>query len=421
MSFQKIKGTQDFYGIKNKIKSYVTETAKNTCYKYNIDEITTPIFENTNVFSRSSGDGSDIVTKEMYTFLDKSKRSITLRPEGTASVVRSFLENKLYVTPGLKKYFYYGPMFRYEQPQAGRYREFNQFGVEFFNGDVYFVDCEVIFLAHNIFKSLGISDKYKLHINTIGNFESRTNYTKALKEYFENKIDGLCEDCKVRLEKNPMRILDCKVDKDNPILKNAPKIKDFLTDESKNYFDNLIKVLDSLNINYVIDENLVRGLDYYTDTVFEFIIESDNELNGLTICAGGKYADLTTKFDGPSIPGIGFAFGVERIMSVIETYNLVPDLETKVDIALFSLDNESKMFNIALASKLRENGVVVEMDYINNSLKQQFKLADRCKCKYIGIIGETERENNVVAVKNTLTGTQENVNINDLIKYIKGE
>lgn len=419
MSYQKIKGTQDFYGNKSLEKRYIEQTAIDVCKKFNIGEITTPIFENTNVFSRSSGDGSDIVTKEMYTFLDKGKRSITLRPEGTASVVRSFLENKLYVAPGLKKYFYHGPMFRYEQPQAGRYREFNQFGVEFFDGDGPYVDTSVIELAHTIFKKLGISSYYKVHVNTIGNFESRNNYTKALREYFSDKIDDLCPDCKVRLEKNPMRILDCKVDKNNPVLLNAPKISDYLTDESKNYFDKVINTLEYLGINYVVDENLVRGLDYYTDTVFEFIIETDNELNGLTICAGGKYSDLTKKFDGPSIPGIGFAFGVERIMAVLEQYNLFPKLNDDVDIALFSLDDESKKYIMKLASCLRENGIVVEMDYINNSLKQQFKLSDRVKSKFIGIIGETERESGIIAVKNTETGNQENINIDELINFLK--
>ena len=419
MSYQKIKGTQDFYNGKAACKRYVENTAVSVCKNYNIEQIITPIFENTNVFSRSSGDGSDIVTKEMYTFLDKGKRSITLRPEGTASVVRSFLENKLYVTPGLKKYFYYGPMFRYEQPQAGRYREFNQFGIEMFGDSSSYVDVEVISIANAIFKKLGIEKYYKVHVNTIGNFESRNNYTKALKEYFSDKIDGLCPDCKVRLEKNPMRILDCKVDKENPILKNAPKISDYLTDESKDYFNKVINTLEYLGIDYVIDENLVRGLDYYTDTVFEFIIESNDELNGLTICAGGKYSDLTKKFDGPAIPGIGFAFGVERIMLVLETYGLCLDLSNKVDIALFSLDDESKKYVLKLSSLLRENNITVELDYINNSLKQQFKLADRCRCKYIGIIGENERENNTITVKNSLTGEQKKIEISNLINYIK--
>jgi len=355
----------------------------------------------------------------MYTFLDKGKRSITLRPEGTAGVTRSFLENKLYANVGLKKYFYAGPMFRYEQPQAGRYREFNQFGVEMFGDSSSYLDAEVILLGHAIFEKLGIDKYYTVKVNTIGDFVTRNNYTNVLKEYFADKIDNLCDDCKRRLEKNPMRILDCKVDRENEILKNAPKITDYLTEESKEYFNNIIKILDTMNINYEIDENLVRGLDYYTDTVFEFVIKSDDELNGLTICAGGKYSDLTTKFNGPSIPGIGFAFGVERIMAVVDKYNLYPNLENNVDIVLFSLDPESKISNISLGHKLRKLGLTVEMDYVHNNLKQQFKLADRCKANFIGIVGETERANNTISMKNTNTGKQELINVNDILDYIK--
>ncbi len=419
MGYQKIKGTQDFYGAVSAKRRYVEDVARSVVKKYNIEEIITPIFENTEVFSRSSGDGSDIVTKEMYTFLDKGKRSITLRPEGTAGVTRSFLENKLYVAPGLKKYFYAGPMFRYEQPQAGRYREFNQFGVEMFGDSGSYLDAEVILLAHSIFEKLGIDKYYTIKINTIGDFATRNIYTNILKEYFTDKIDFLCDDCKRRLEKNPMRILDCKVDKDNEALINAPKITDYLTLEAKDYFNNIVDILESMNINYEIDENLVRGLDYYTDTVFEFVIKSDDELNGLTICAGGKYSDLTTKFNGPAIPGIGFAFGVERIMSVVDKYDLYPNLDNQVDIALFSLDAESKKYNLNLARKLRSLGLVVEMDYVNNTLKQQFKLSDRCKAHFIGIIGETERNSGTITIKNTASGKQEIININQILEYIK--
>ena len=419
MGYQKIKGTQDFYGDVSAKRRYVEEVARSVVSKYNIEEIITPIFENTEVFTRSSGDGSDIVNKEMYTFLDKGKRSITLRPEGTAGVTRSFLENKLYAAPGLKKYFYVGPMFRYEQPQAGRYREFNQFGVEMFGDSGSFLDAEVILLAHAIFKKLGIDKYYTVKINTIGDFETRNNYTNVLKDYFTDKIDNLCDDCKRRLEKNPMRILDCKVDKENEILVNAPKISDYLNDESKEYFKNIISILDIMDIKYEVDSNLVRGLDYYTDTVFEFVVDSNDELNGLTICAGGKYSDLTTKFNGPAIPGIGFAFGVERIMSVVEKYGLYPELKPQVDLALFSLDSESKKYNLKLASTLREEGLHIEMDYVNNTLKHQFKLSDRCKARFIGIVGESERDNGTITIKDTVNAKQEVISVTEISKYIK--
>lgn len=233
MSYQKIKGTLDFIGIDSERRRYVENVARSVMKSYNISEIITPVFEQTEVFNRSSGESSDIVTKEMYTFLDKGNRSITLRPEGTASIIRAFLENKLYALPGVKKYFYNLPMYRYERPQAGRYREFVQFGVEFFGEESYMLDADVIVLGDTILKKLGLNGKYKIVINTIGDLESRNNYQNALKQYFSNKIDDLCEDCKKRLDKNPMRILDCKVDKDNPILLNAPKISEYLSDNSK--------------------------------------------------------------------------------------------------------------------------------------------------------------------------------------------
>ncbi len=424
MAYQKIKGTLDFVGIDAKKRRYVEKEIRKIMKAYNLEEIITPTFEQTEVFSRSSGESSDVVTKEMYTFKDKGDRSITLRPEGTASVVRAFLENKLYALPGIKKYFYNMPMYRYERPQAGRFREFVQFGVEFFGEASYLLDVDVITLADNIFKKLGMTGKYYVAVNTIGDFESRESYQKALREYFNKHIDSLCSDCKNRLEKNPMRILDCKVDKDNPILKNAPKIKDYLNESSKEYFENFLKALDYLGIDYVVNDNLVRGLDYYTDTVFEFISKGDDNdsvksLKGIAICAGGRYTGLTKTLGGPDIPGIGFAFGVERVTSLLDYYNLLPDLEAKVDICLLSLDPESKLFALNLVNKLRREGIVCEIDYVNNNLKPQFKLSDRVKSRLIGIIGETERNNNIINIKNPLTGEQENIKVDSLVEYIK--
>lgn len=426
--YQKIKGTNDFFEDFVLKKRYIESVAKEVSKSYNIGEMITPIFESTDVFVRSSGDGSDVVTKEMYTFKDKGEKSLTLRPEGTASIVRCFLENKLYATPGLKKYFYYGPMFRYERPQKGRYREFNQFGIEFFGDSSYFLDADLIVLASTIFNKLGLSGKYRVCLNTIGDFESRSNYQKALKEYFSNKIDLLCNDCKVRLNKNPMRILDCKVDRDSEVLKNAPKIKDYLNQASLDYFNNLTKVLDKLGVDYYVDDNLVRGLDYYTDTVFEFIVrdinngKDDNLLAGIAMAAGGKYADLVKNFGGPDTPGIGFAFGVERIIELMDYFNLYPeDLFNKVDITLITLDDESKTYGLKLANDLRKEGIVVEMDYVNNSMKPQFKLSERNNSKYVGIIGETERNEGIITLKDTINRTQENIKVCDLIKKLRGE
>ncbi|MBO4667280.1 MAG: histidine--tRNA ligase [Bacilli bacterium] len=421
MSYQKIKGTIDYFGLQTKKRRYVEDILRDICLKYNMEEVILPTIENTEVFVRSSGEGSDVVTKEMYTFLDKGNRSITLRPEGTAGVVRSFLENKLYVNPGLKKYFYTGPMFRYERPQAGRYREFNQFGVEFFAVDSYLLDACVIALGYEILKKLGFSDdNFILHVNTIGNMESRTNYTKALVDYFTPVIDNLCPDCKNRLEKNPMRILDCKVDKDNEILIKAPKIKDYLTDESKEYFNGLLKTLDNLGIKYVVDDNLVRGLDYYTDTVFEFISQGNDALSGLAIIAGGKYADLVRTFGGPDTPGIGFGIGLERIIGLLDSFNLYPsDIDKQVDYVVIGLDPDTKVYTFKVAKMLRDLGKVIELDYANTSFKAQFKVVDRVNPKYILIFGEEEVKNNVVTIKDNKTGEQKTVKFDEFMESIK--
>ena len=421
MTYQKIKGTIDYYGIETKKRRYVENVFRDICLKYNIEEVILPTIENTEVFVRSSGEGSDVVTKEMYTFLDKGNRSITLRPEGTAGVVRAFLEDKLYVNPGLKKYFYTGPMFRYERPQAGRYREFNQFGVEFFAVDSYLLDASVIALGYEMLRKLGFSDNdFILHLNTIGNFESRTNYAKALTDYFTPVINDLCDDCKNRLKKNPMRILDCKVDKDNPLLLGAPKIKDYLTDESKDYFNGVLKTLDKLGIKYVVDDNLVRGLDYYTDTVFEFISEGDGPLSGLAIIAGGKYADLVRTFGGPDTPGIGFGVGLERIINLVDSLNLYPEsISKKVDYVLIGLDEESKVYTFNVAKALRDLGKVVELDYANTSFKAQFKVVDRVNPENILIFGEEEVKNGNVTIKNNTTGEQKTVNFNEFIESLK--
>ncbi len=422
MAYQKIKGTLDYIGIDAKKRRYVEQMIRDVMNAYNIEEIITPTFEQTEVFSRSSGETSDVVTKEMYTFKDKKDRSITLRPEGTASVVRAFIENKLYALPGIKKYFYNMPMYRYERPQAGRYREFVQFGVEFFGDASYLLDADVIGLGDSIFKKLGLKNYY-VAVNTIGDFQSRMNYQKALKEYFSMHIDCLCEDCKNRLEKNPMRILDCKIDKNSDILLNAPKISDYLTIESKNYFTSLLNALEKMNIKYIVDDRLVRGLDYYTDTVFEFISTGDEKgslesLKGLAIGAGGRYTGLTKELGGPDVPGIGFAFGVDRVASLLEHYKLLPDLNTKVDLCILTLDEESKIYALDLITKLRMQGITCEIDYVNNNLKPQFKLSDRINANLVGIIGEDERINEEINIK-TKDKEQTKIKVCDLYNYIK--
>lgn len=416
--YQKVKGTQDFVGLEAKKLRYVESKIRSVIEKYGYEEIITPIFENTEVFVRSAGEESDIVSKEMYTFSDKGGRSLTLRPEGTAPVVRSFLENKLYAQRNLNKFYYFGPMFRYERPQAGRFREFNQFGIEAFGTSSPLLDADVIISGTEIFNALGIKN-IKLKINTIGDFPSRTAYAKLLQDYFRNNISSLCRDCNRRLEKNPLRILDCKIDKDNPVLKNAPKIDTVLSDEAKIYFQSVIDILDAYGVNYEVDRNLVRGLDYYTDTVFEYILDSNDELGGLAICAGGKYSDMVKSFKGPDIPGIGYAFGIERIIAIMDLQNLFPALETGADIVLIGLDEKAKEKTLLYANKLRMAGFYAEMDYVNINLKPQFKLSDQLQAKYLIIIGEEELNNKVLTVKNNTTKEQESIPEDRMIDYFK--
>lgn len=416
--YQKVKGTNDFYGESASKYRFIQNTITDVIKNYGYEEIITPIFENTELFVRGVGDETDIVSKEMYTFLDKGNRSITLRPEGTASVVRSFLENKMYANNQLVKLFYFGPMFRYERPQTGRFRQFTQFGVEVFGEASPLLDADVIISAYQIFKALGINN-LKLKINTIGDFASRKNYVEILKDYFRKDIDKLCSDCNRRLEKNPLRILDCKVDAESPIIKNAPKITDYLTNKAKDYFKEVLEALEYNNIKYEVDETLVRGLDYYTDTVFEFIIDSNDNLNGLAICGGGKYSDMVKSFGGPDIPGIGYAFGIERVISIMEQNNLFPNLQKSADVVLISLDKNSKLYSLNLARTLRENGLYVDLDYKATNMKPQFKLSDRLNAKFIIIIGEDELKSKTVSIKNTTIKEQVTIEDTKILEYLK--
>lgn len=418
MSYQKLKGTLDFYQQEATKMRFIENKAKETLKTFGFEEIITPIIETTDVFVRSSGEGSDIVNKEMYTFQDRGNRSITLRPEGTASVVRSFLENKLYVNSPTTKLYYCGPMFRYERPQAGRYRQFMQFGIEVFGEGSAFLDADVIISAYQLLCSLGIQG-IKLKINTIGDFTSRSNYATTLQSYFEGKMEDFCEDCKKRYFKNPLRILDCKVDSEKDVIQKAPKIKDSLSPESIAHFQAVTDILTRMEVPYDVDETLVRGLDYYTDTVFEFIIDSPGELQGLSICAGGKYADLVKNFGGPDIPGIGYAFGMERMMMVMTSQNQFTNVTKITDAVIICLDEESKKLGLAFANQLRKENLVIEMDYKNYSLKQQFKLTEKLNPNYIIIIGEEERTSGIFTVKNTQKNTQEKVKKENIVIYIK--
>ena len=423
MKVSKIKGTIDYFGKEVNKYRYIENVARSISKQFGYSEIVTPIFEATEVFARGVGEGTDIVNKEMYTFKDRSDKSLTLRPEGTAGVSRAYVENKMYVDPGLKKLFYFEQMFRCERPQAGRYRAFTQFGVEALGNGSAYLDADVIYFGYLFLQKLGIKN-VKVAINTIGSKAGRAKYEEALKEYFSAHIDEMCNDCKTRLEKNPLRILDCKVDSKSAVMENAPKIIDYLSDEDKAYFDKVLTCLDKLGVEYVIEQKLVRGLDYYNNTVFEFIYNDEtSNINGLTLLGGGRYNGLSKEFDGPETEAIGFGTGVERLMMVMEELGLYKEEESLVDVVVINIGEDTKLEALSLAAYLRSNNVSCELDYVSSNLKPQFKLSERLNAPYIIIIGSDEVENGVFKLKNTVLKTEEMKKIEELneIFNIEGE
>ena len=413
----KPKGTYDVIGTDAKKRKYVCDVIDAICEKYNYTYIETPIFEASELFHRSVGETSDIVTKETYDFIDRGNRNITLRPEGTAGVVRSFIENKMYgnMSEPIKVY-YNGPMFRYERPQSGRTRQFTQFGIELIGTDDVMSDAEIISLVYNTYKLLGIN--IKIQINSLGDTESRDNYRKALIEYFKPHMNELCEDCNNRLEKNPLRILDCKVDADSDLMKNAPKTLDYLNESSKERFDKLQEYLELMEIDYEINTKLVRGLDYYNHTVFEVIGDipefgSQNVLGG-----GGRYNGLVEQLGGPSIPAVGFAMGLDRTILAMETLGVNFKIKDNIDIFIMYGNEEEKETATYLLQDLRMNGFVCETDYMGKSFKNQFKSADRFNSKYLIILNSEDIANYQVKLKDNETKEEELVNINDLIDHL---
>lgn len=416
MKVTKMKGTLDYFDDSAIKYQFLEDKAKLICKRFGFNPVITPIFEATELFTRGVGEGSDIVNKEMYSFLDKGNRSITLRPEGTASVTRCYVENKLYALPGLKKYYYFGPMFRYERPQAGRYRQFNQFGIEALGSGSSYLDAEIINMASEYLKEIGL-EKIKVIINNIGSGEARINYCEALKKHFSSHLDQMCDDCKIRYEKNPLRMLDCKVDKENEVMKSAPRIIDYLTDEDRNYFNDICRILESLNIKYEIDNHLVRGLDYYTNVVFEFIYDDINSpINGLTVLAGGRYNGLSKELGGPDTEAIGFACGIERLILVLDELNKFKNLSHNADFQIITIGEECKIEGLKLANILRKQGNYVEIDYVNHNLKPQFKLAERCHAKYLIIIGEEELNTHTYKVKNQLQNTEIELSLSEILE-----
>ena len=413
----KQKGTNDVLGLDAKKRKYVCDVIDAVCEKYNYTYIETPIFEASELFHRSVGESSDIVTKETYDFVDRGNRNITLRPEGTAGVVRSFIENKLYGNMSEPvKVYYNGPMFRYERPQSGRMRQFTQFGIELLGTDDVMSDAEIISLVYNTYRMLGID--IKIHINSLGDTESRDNYRKALIEYFKPNIDSLCEDCKSRLEKNPLRILDCKVDANSDILKNAPKTLDYLNEESLNRFNKLQEYLDLMEIEYEVDTKLGRGLDNYNHTVFEVIGDIPEFGAQSVLGGGGRYNGLVEQLGGPSIPAVGFAMGLDRTILAMESLGVNFKVKEDIDVFIMYGNEEEKETATYLLQDLRMNGYICDTDYMNKSFKNQFKSADRLKAKYLIILNSEDIKNYQVKVKDNLTKEEELVNINDLVDHL---
>ena len=416
MSIQIPRGTQDILPGEIEKWQLIEETAKEVCRKYQYQEIRTPIFEHTELFLRGVGDTTDIVQKEMYTFEDRGNRSLTLRPEGTASVVRSFAENKMHGNPNQPvKLYYFGPMFRYERPQAGRFRQFVQFGIEALGSMDPAIDAEVISLAMELYRELGLK-KLRLVINSLGDSDSRIAHRNALISHFKPRIDEFCGDCQNRLEKNPLRILDCKRDHDHELMGTAPSILDYLTEESSQYFAMVKQYLTAMNIEYVVDSTLVRGLDYYNHTAFEIMSEAEGFGAITTLCGGGRYNGLVQEMGGPDTPGIGFALSIERLISALEAEKVDLQFEKKIDCYLVSLGQEAKDYSVPLLQELRRAGFSSERDYQDRKLKAQFKSAERLGAKFAVIIGEDELKKGAAAVKNLENGEEIELSLQNFIE-----
>lgn len=413
------RGTQDILPVEARQWQYIEDKLRKISNNFCYEEIRTPMFESTELFARGVGDTTDIVQKEMYTFLDKSDRSLTLRPEGTAGTVRSYIENKLFaevIKP--QKLFYIGPMFRYERKQKGRYRQFVQYGVEVIGEESPKIDAEVISLAYNIYRSFGIKN-IKVSINSLGNPEERQAYNDALVKHFEPRISKFCSDCQSRLHKNPMRILDCKLDAKHELMKNAPSLLDFLGEDSLAYFKEVLKHLDNLGVKYEVDSNLVRGLDYYTHTAFEIMIDNP-EVELKTLCGGGRYNGLVEMLGGPAgEKGIGFALSIERLLLALESENITLPIDETIDLFVVTIGDKAGDFAVKLTNDLRLANYKVQNDYFDKKMKAQMKLADRYKAKYTIIIGESELAEQKVAIKNMENFSQEEVAIENIKDYLE--
>ena len=405
------KGTKDMLPSEAYKWHYVEETARKTAHSFGFKEIRTPVFEHTELFLRGVGETTDIVNKEMYTFEDKGGRSITLRPEGTAGVARSFIENGLAQNGLPLKTYYIASVFRYEKPQNGRLREHHQFGTEMFGSELPKADVEVISLAYTFLKNAGLKD-IALNINSIGCKTCRAEFNKALKEYIGANLENMCATCKSRFDKNPLRILDCKEERCKVITAQAPRIIDYLCDDCKAHFEEVQKGLTALDIPFTVNPGIVRGLDYYTRTVFEFI-STDIGAQG-TVCGGGRYNHLIEEVGGKPTPAVGFGLGLERLLLVLENTGNMKAVEKGIDVYVAPLGDRAQGVSQSICQALRASGLSAETDLMGRSLKAQMKYADKIGAHYVAILGDDELDNQVATVKNMVEGQSKQVSIDDL-------
>ncbi len=412
------KGTKDIYGAYMDEWQRVEKIMRGICEDFSIGELRTPIFEHTELFLRGVGETTDIVQKEMYTFKDKGDRSVTLRPEGTAGAARSYIEHGIYNNPQPTRFFYIGPMFRYENTQKGRQRQFHQFGVEMLGSYSPALDAEVISVAAELLKRLGIND-VMLKINSLGGPECRQKYNKALREYIGSNIDKMCDDCKSRFEKNPLRVLDCKEERCQHIIADAPVVLDYLGPECKEHFETVKAILDEMGIKYEVDDKIVRGLDYYTRTVFEFV-SSGIGAQG-TVCGGGRYDNLIAECGGQPTGAAGFAVGIERLLLVLEAQNGEFEKKNERDIYIGAIGQKGLVKGQGIAYRLRQAGVKAECDSVGRSVKAQMKYANKIGAAYSVILGDNEIDNDLVKLKNMETGEEEEVKVSALFDIMTGK
>lgn len=416
----KPKGTEDILPSSIEKWYYVENQFKKICHDFGYHEMRTPTFEFTDLFRRGVGETTDVVQKEMFNLEQRViegtrlTESLTLKPEGTASVVRAFIENSLYANAQPTKIFYNTSCFRYEKPQKGRLREFHQFGVEVFSSENAYTDAEVIALTFEFFRRLGLEKYVELRINSVGTPESRKEYSERLREYFKPDFDRLCSDCKERYHKNPIRLLDCKVESCKQINADAPLIIDFLDKESQVHFEQLKKYLEIMNIPFTVDPYIVRGLDYYVKTAFEFVTEKIGSQS--SVCGGGRYDGLVEQLGGPDTPGIGFGLGIERLILLMESVDAFFPEPVRPQLFILALDENSKQTAIQLVHGLHEKGISCELDHLDRSMKAQMKYADKINAVYTAIIGENERKNNELILKYMNTSTQVNMNISNFVE-----